>query len=87
MPNNVLKVRVYPVLRRAVEEGAAHGMRRAFKHSDNPSHEQIVEHVVENVMMEICEWFDFDEAGGAAIEGDAPGTPSTHGNRATDEGT
>jgi hypothetical protein len=53
------QVKVYDVMVRAVEEGAAHGVRRAYKHTSNPSPEAIEESVVEEVLNSICEWFEF----------------------------
>ena len=41
-----MKVRAYPVLRRAVEEGVAYGWRRAHKHIDAPDAETIEEQIV-----------------------------------------
>ena len=56
-----LKVRAYPVLRRAVEEGVAYGWRRAHKHTDTPDPKAIEEQIVDAVLGEICEYFDFDD--------------------------
>ncbi len=54
-----MNVRAYPVLHRAVEEGVAYGYRRAHKHTDTPDVRVIQEQIVNAVMNEICEYFDF----------------------------
>jgi hypothetical protein len=56
-----MKLRAYPVLRRAVEDGVAYGWRRAHKHSDAPGAETIDEQIVTAVLNEICQYFDFDD--------------------------
>jgi hypothetical protein len=40
-----MKVRTYPVLCRAVEEGVAYGWQRAHKHIDTPDAETIEEQI------------------------------------------
>jgi predicted Zn-dependent protease with MMP-like domain len=49
------------VLRRAVEEGAAYGWRRAHKHTDAPGEDAIVDQIVQGVLKEVCEYFDVDD--------------------------
>ena len=56
-----MKVRAYDVLRRAVEEGAAYGWRRAHKHTDTPGENAIVDQIVRGVLNEVCDYFDFDD--------------------------
>ena len=56
-----MKVRAYDVLRRAVEEGAAYGWRRAHKHTDAPGEDAIVDQIVQGVLHEVCEYFDVDD--------------------------
>lgn len=56
-----LKVDVYAVLDRAVEEGLAYGWRRAHKHVDNPSEDAIREAMQNAVMDAICGVFKFDD--------------------------
>ncbi len=55
-----MRPRTYSILERAVEEGALAGYRRAHKHNDNPSAEDIAVAVKDAVMLAICEVFEFD---------------------------
>ena len=45
----------------AVEEGVAYGVSRAYKHSDNPTHEYMTNCISDAVLNSICEWFDLDD--------------------------
>lgn len=56
-----MKPKTYQVLTLAVEEGAAYGVMKAFKHSDNPTHEYMTHCIADAVLNSICEWFDLDE--------------------------
>jgi hypothetical protein len=50
-----IKINVYSVLSRAVEEGIGYGWMRAHKHSDNPSEETIKSELNHAIMNAICE--------------------------------
>jgi len=56
-----MKVRAYPVLYRAVEDGVAYGWRRAHKHIDTPDAETIKEQIVRAVLKRGLRVLDFDE--------------------------
>jgi hypothetical protein len=56
-----MKVRTYPVLCRAVEEGVAYGWRRAHKHNDKPDALTIEEQIVNAFLIEVCKYFEFDD--------------------------
>ncbi|MFL6603420.1 MAG: hypothetical protein ACJ8R9_19120 [Steroidobacteraceae bacterium] len=56
-----MRLRAHPVLCRAVEEGVAYGWRRAHKHIDAPDAQTIEEQIVEAVLSEVSQNFDFDE--------------------------
>jgi hypothetical protein len=56
-----MKVRAYPVLCRAIEDGVAYGWQRAHKHLDAPDAQTIEEQIVTAVVNEICHYFDFDD--------------------------
>ena len=53
------KVKLWTIISRAVEEGAAYGIRRAYKHTDTPTHEDICEQVEREVMNALAEVLDF----------------------------
>jgi len=57
-----MKAREYQLLERCVEDGIARGFDRAHKHDDSPGEESIQESIKCEVMNEVCEWFDFDDA-------------------------
>ena len=54
-----MRAKEHAVLDRAIEEGVAYGWRRAHKHTDNPTKDEILAHIEQAVMFEICEWFEF----------------------------
>ncbi len=55
-----MKPKFLPVLEMCMENGIALGYRRAFKHNDTPTEEQIVEQIHQSIMHELYEWFDMD---------------------------
>ena len=55
------KIKLYDVIARAVEEGVAYGTRRAYKHTDCPSLEQIQSEVEQAVLNSLCEVLQFEE--------------------------
>lgn len=59
-----LRVKAYVVMCEAVEQGVACGMRRAHKHTDAPTSDDIERCVSDEVMNAICEVFDFDNTEG-----------------------
>ena len=44
-----------------MEEGATYGWRRAHKHTDTPGEDAIVDQIIQGVLNEVCEYFDFDD--------------------------
>lgn len=56
-----MRVRTYKVLARAVGEGAAYGVARAFKHTDSPEREAVKAAVIDAVQAAICDVFEFEE--------------------------
>lgn len=54
-----LKVNVYKVVSRAVEEGVAYGINRAFKYTDIPSRDTIVENVEREVMNSLADVINY----------------------------
>lgn len=53
-------VRVYAVINDAVERGCAHGVARAYKHTEHPSREAIAEACAHAVMLELNEVLRWD---------------------------
>ena len=56
-----LRVRVYEVLHRAIEEGLDYGWMRAHKHTDHPDEATIKDQILQGILNEVCEYFEFDE--------------------------
>ena len=56
----IMKPKILPVLEMCIENGLTHGYRRAFKHNDNPTEEQITDQIKQSIMNELYEWFDFN---------------------------
>ena len=54
-----MKPKILPVLEMCIENGLTSGYRRAFKHHDNPSEEEITEQIRQSIMHELYEWFYF----------------------------
>ena len=57
----IMKPKILPVLEMCIENGLSYGYRRAFKHNDDPTEDQITQAIKDAVMHEIHEWFDFDK--------------------------
>ena len=49
------------ILEMAIEEGVRRGYARAHKHVEEPTEGAIIEHIEENVMSSIYEYFTFDD--------------------------
>ena len=63
--NGVVRVDVYGVIARAVEEGLRYGITRLFKHHDGPMSEdevrEQIHHLYDAVMNDLCEVLRFDD--------------------------
>ena len=55
-----MKVKEYTVLVDCIERGIEYGMNRAFKHSETPTRAYIGEQIADAVLLEISEYFTFD---------------------------
>jgi hypothetical protein len=55
-----MKPKIYPLVECCVEDGVSYGYRRAFKHTDNPPEEVVLDSIVSGVMLELSAWFDFE---------------------------
>jgi hypothetical protein len=56
-----MKPKEYQVLQMCIENGLAFGLNRAYKHTDEPSKDQILDAIEQAVMEEVHQWFEFDE--------------------------
>jgi hypothetical protein len=56
-----MQVKEYTVLTDCVERGVNYGMTRAYKHTDTPSAEYIKNQIIDAVLLEISEYFNFKE--------------------------
>jgi predicted Zn-dependent protease with MMP-like domain len=52
------KPKTWKVLQQAVETGVSYGYRRAFKHTETPTEDEIKQAIEQAVLNEISEWFD-----------------------------
>jgi hypothetical protein len=56
-----MKPKFRPILEMALEQGVRYGYNRAFRHDPAPHVDAIVEHIVEQVINSLDDWFDFEE--------------------------
>lgn len=56
-----MKLRFHTVLQRAIEEGVAHGWRRAHKHTDTPDFGAVQDAIRSAIMLEVDTFFDLGE--------------------------
>ena len=61
MVKRQLKLKLYTVISRAVNEGVNYGVNRAFKYSDTPNHESLVEHIEREVMNSLDEVIEYGD--------------------------
>ena len=57
-----MKVKMYNLISECVDRGTQRGYRRAHKHLDNPDEVSIVDNIQREIMNELCEYFDFNDA-------------------------
>ena len=55
-----MKPKIYAILSEAVEIGIRFGYTRAFKYTDSPSEQSILDDIHDSVMAEVCQRFTFD---------------------------
>ena len=53
--------KTYKILDEAIEQGIEWGWARAHKHEDAPDEGRIKEHMHEQILNQICEYFTFGE--------------------------
>jgi hypothetical protein len=56
-----MKPKEYQVLQMCIENGLAFGLNRAYKHTDEPTKDQILDAIEQALMEEIHQWFEFPE--------------------------
>lgn len=54
-----MKANYWKIVEIAVDQGVGCGLNRAFKHTDEPTRDQIHIEVEREVMNAMCEYFDF----------------------------
>jgi hypothetical protein len=57
-----MRVKEYTVLVDCVERAVVMGWNRAYKHSDTPTPNYVHEQIADAVLLEISEYFTFDDA-------------------------
>jgi hypothetical protein len=73
----VIVAKAYPLLQEAIENGVKWGIRRVFKYRDKDTitenelvEEDKIDQILNCIMVEVCERFDFPEPGGQHEEED-----------------
>ena len=56
----MMKPKSYKIVEMAVGQGIGFGLNRAFKHTDEPTREQIHAEVEREIMLALSEYFEFD---------------------------
>ena len=56
-----MRAKEYPLLEHAIETGVKRGWHRAHKHDSGPPDDHILNEIREAVLLEICEWFLFED--------------------------
>jgi hypothetical protein len=55
-----MKPRMYNIIREAVENGIRYGIRRAHKHTDDPSEDLLESEIHSAIMNELDDKFEFE---------------------------
>lgn len=55
-----MKANYWKIIEMAVDQGVECGLNRAFKHTDEPTREQIHAEVEREIMLALSEYFEFD---------------------------
>lgn len=56
-----MKVRMYALLTRCIEDGVYNGHARAHKHTGTPTREQLCDAIIEAISVELGEMLDFSD--------------------------
>lgn len=60
MSKQLITVKLFNLIERAVEEGARYGYTRAHKHTDEPEEETIITEITTHIMNELSEIIEWD---------------------------
>jgi len=55
----IIKVKTYTIIEEAVERGIRYGYKRAYKHTDNPTEEQMIQEILLAAMSCLDEVVEF----------------------------
>jgi len=67
-PHKTMKVNTYKVLEECVEHGITYGWRRAHKYTPEPDEQTIHGEIHRAIMLEISEYFSFDDEATETIQ-------------------
>ena len=56
-----MRAREYCLVERCIQDGIMMGWNRAHKHTDNPTKEAVLENIGQAIMLELNEWFMFED--------------------------
>ena len=56
-----MRPKFYALLQACIEDGLDRGYSRAHKHTDNPTPLALKESQFDAIMLELNEWFDFED--------------------------
>jgi hypothetical protein len=56
-----MKAKEYELIYDCIDDGVIYGLNRAYKHTETPTKEQLHAALVDAIMLEINEWFEFKE--------------------------
>lgn len=58
-----MKPNIHRILEMCLSDGISHGFARAHKHTDTPDRSVIETSIYDAIMLQIDEYFDFEEIG------------------------
>ena len=64
MSRQFIQVKLYSIIQRAVEEGIEMGYNRAYKYTDTPTRDIMVENLEREIMNSLSEVIDFEDVAG-----------------------
>ena len=61
MRPKTMKAKEYPLLEENIEQGVRWGLLHAYKHTNTPTHEGIIDSILRDIMLEIDEHWTFED--------------------------